>query len=122
MNRFGSHFANCIRRDRPQPKDKWYLDELVLTIRGEKHWLWWAIDADGDALDILVQPRRNAKTTRRFLKKLIDQFDTPRVLVTHKLRGYTKSINLNSAVALYISMLKPTVAGVSNCSAASPSR
>ena len=48
VNRFGQHFANCIRRDRPRPNDKWHMDEVVITIRGKKHWLWRAIDADGD--------------------------------------------------------------------------
>ena len=54
-NRFGQHFAQCVRRDRPRPNDKWHLDEVVITIRGKKHWLWRAIDADGDVLDILYK-------------------------------------------------------------------
>ena len=52
VNRFGAHFAACIRRDRPKPSDKWHMDEVVITIRGKKHWLWRAIDANGDVLDI----------------------------------------------------------------------
>lgn len=55
VNLFGQHFAQCVRRDRPRPNDKWHLDEVVITIRGKKHWLWRTIDADGDVLDILVQ-------------------------------------------------------------------
>ena len=47
VNRFGPHFANCVRRDRPRPNDKWHLDEVVFSVRGKKHWLWRAIDADG---------------------------------------------------------------------------
>jgi len=61
VNRFGQHFANCIRRDRPRPNNKWHIDEVVITIRGRKHWLWRAIDANGDVLDIRVQTRRNAR-------------------------------------------------------------
>jgi putative transposase len=61
VHRFGAHFAACIRRDRPQPNDKWHLDEVVIPIDGVKHWLWRAVDAAGDVLDILVQTRRNAK-------------------------------------------------------------
>ena len=68
VNRFGQHFANCIRRDRPRPNDTWHMDEVLITIRGKKHWLWRAIDADGDVLDILVQTRRNAKAAKRFFK------------------------------------------------------
>ena len=49
-NRFGKHFVNCIKRDRPRPSDKWHMDEVVITIRGKKHRLWRAIDANGDVL------------------------------------------------------------------------
>jgi putative transposase len=39
FNRFGRHFAACIKRDRPKPADEWHLDEVVIAIRGEPHWL-----------------------------------------------------------------------------------
>jgi putative transposase len=92
VNRFGQHFAYCVRRDRCRPNDKWHLDEVVITIRDKKHWLWRAIDADGDVLDILVQTRRNAKAAKRFFRRLIAQFGEPRVAITDKLRSYIKPI------------------------------
>ncbi|GAW35404.1 transposase IS66 family protein [Roseovarius sp. A-2] len=92
VNRFGQHFANCIRRDRPRPNDKWHMDEVVITIRGKKHWLWRAIDADGDVLEILVQTRRNAKAAKRFFQRLVSQFGEPRVVITDKLRSYIKPV------------------------------
>jgi len=92
INRFGRHFTNCIRRDRPRPNDKWHIDEVVITIRGKKHWLWRAIDANGDVLDILVQTRRNAKAAKRFFQRLVAQFGEPRVVITDKLRSYIKPI------------------------------
>jgi putative transposase len=92
VNRFGLHFANCVRRVRPRPNDIWHLDEVVIAIRGKKHWLWRVIDAEGDVLDILVQTRRNAKAAKRFLKRLITQFGEPRVVITDKLRSYVKPI------------------------------
>ena len=70
VNRFGQLFAACIRRDRPRPNDKWHMDEVVITIRGKKHWLWRAIDAKGDVLDILVQTRRNAKAAKRIFQRI----------------------------------------------------
>ncbi len=87
-----STFANCVRRDHPRPNDKWHLDEVVISIRGKKHWLWRAIDAEGDVLDILVQTRRNAKAAKRFLQRLITQFGEPRVVITAKLRSYVKPV------------------------------
>lgn len=92
VNRFGQHFAQCVRRDRPRPNYKWHLDEVVITIRGKKHWLWRAIDADGDVLDILVQTRRSAKAAKRFFRRLIAQFGEPRVVITDKLRSYIKPV------------------------------
>lgn len=88
VNRFGSHFAACIRRDRPTPRDKWHMDEVVIPINGEAHWLWRAIDANGDVLDILVQKRRNAKAAKRFFRRLVKDYGRPRVLVSDKLRSY----------------------------------
>lgn len=92
VNRFGCHFANCIKRDRPSAADKWHLDGGVIPINGRKYWLWRAVDANGDVLDILVQPQRNAKAARRFLKRLIARFGEPRVTVTDNLRCYFKPI------------------------------
>lgn len=92
VNRFGAHFASRIRRGRPRPNDKWHLDEVVVPINGVKHWLWRAVDTNGDTLDILVQPRRNAKAAKRFLARLIAQFGVPRVVITDKLRSYTRPV------------------------------
>ena len=51
--------SNQLRHWRPRPGDKWHLDEVFLTINGECHYLWRAVDQDGNVLDILVQRRRN---------------------------------------------------------------
>jgi putative transposase len=45
-----------IDRDRTT-NGTWHMDEVMITIRGKKHWLWRAIDARGEVLDILVQTR-----------------------------------------------------------------
>lgn len=92
VNRFGRHFADCIKRDRPGASDKWHLDEVVVPINGVKFWLWRAVDANGNVLDILVQKQRNAKAASRFLKRLIDRFGAPRVVITDKLRSYIRPI------------------------------
>jgi putative transposase len=90
--RFGPQIAAAIRRDRPAAADKWHLDEVVITIAGEKYWLWRAVDARGDVLEILVQSRRNARAATRFLKKLMRRWGVPRVAVTDKLRSYDVAI------------------------------
>lgn len=82
VNRFGRHFAGCIKRDRPAAADKWHLDEVLITVNGVKIWLWHAMDANSDVPDILVQPGRSAKAARRFPGRLIARFGAPRVIIT----------------------------------------
>ena len=88
-HRFGQEYANQLRRRRPRPGDKWHLDEMVLTIKGERHYLWRAVDQDGTVLDILVQRRRNKRAAKKFLRKLLKGLTyVPRVIVTDKLKSY----------------------------------
>jgi putative transposase len=87
--KFGQAFANQIRRRLPRPGDTWHLDEVVITIAGEKHWLWRAVDQDGLVLDVLVQSRRDKHAAKRLLRKLLKkQMRPPCVLVTDKLASY----------------------------------
>jgi len=87
--KFGQTYANGLRRHRPRPGDKWHLDEVFISINGEQHYLWRAVDQDGQVLDILVQPRRDAATARRFFRKLLKGLPyVPRVVVTDKLASY----------------------------------
>jgi putative transposase len=65
------------------------LDELFVNIRGQQHYLWRAVDQDGDVIDILVQPRRDRRAADRFFRKLLKgQGREPRRMVTDKLRSY----------------------------------
>jgi putative transposase len=65
------------------------LDEVVISIAGEKHWLWRGVDQDGFVLDVLVQSRRDKKAAKRLFRKLLKkQGRAPRVLVTDKLKSY----------------------------------
>ena len=53
--KFGQSYANALRRCHPQPGDKWYLDEMFLTIHGQVHSAWRAVDQHGTVLKVLVQ-------------------------------------------------------------------
>jgi putative transposase len=87
--RFGQMFANALKRRRPRPGDKWFLDEVFIRVRGKLHYLWRAVDQDGHVLDILVQSRRSAKAAQRFFRKLLKGLQcVPRVIVTDKLKSY----------------------------------
>jgi putative transposase len=57
--------------------------------RGQRQYLWRAVDQDGDCLDILVQRRRNQLAAERFFRRLLKgQGGEPRWLVTDQLRSY----------------------------------
>jgi putative transposase len=63
---------------------------VFLKIKGRLHYLWRAVDQDGDVLDIMVQSRRDKKAARKFLRKLLKELCyVPRVIVTNKLRSYS---------------------------------
>lgn len=87
--KFGRAYANKIRRRTPRLGDKWHLDEVVITIKGKRHFLWRAVDQDGFVLEVLVQKRRNTKAAKRFMRKLLSgQGCSARVLITDKLGSY----------------------------------
>src|SRR5713101_2405537 len=85
----GQDYANRLRRRRPQPGNKWHLDEVFLTINGEWRYLWRAVDQDDNVLDILVQSRRNKHAAKKFFRKLLKGLMyVPRVIITDKLKSY----------------------------------
>ena len=88
--KFGKQFANGIRRRQGRLGDTWHLDEVFVSIKGKRHYLWRAVDQDGDVLDILVQRKRNTKAAKRFFRKLLKGLRyVPRIIVTDKLGSYS---------------------------------
>jgi len=78
------------RRVRKIGAARWYLDEVFIKLNGVQHYLWRAVDQDGDEIDILVQTRRNKRAAKRFFKKLLKgQGTIPIKIVTDKLRSYS---------------------------------
>jgi transposase-like protein len=91
--KFGRLIAGNLRRSRPRASARWHLDEMVIKIRGQKHWLWRAADEEGEVLDFLVQPRRCARSARRLLRKLLKkQGFAPARIITDELKSYAVAI------------------------------
>src|SRR5262249_32604289 len=87
--KFGSSFTKKLRHRQGRLGDTWHLDEMFVTINGERHYLWRAVDQEGEGLDILVQKRRNQAAALRFLRKLLKGLEyVPDKLVTDKLASY----------------------------------
>ena len=92
-NRFGPMFAGEIRKKRIQQMRaysnwQWHLDEVFVKINGETHYLWRAVDHEGEVLESYVTKRRDRKAALKFLRKSMKRYGRPEVLVTDKLRSY----------------------------------
>ena len=89
LQKFGRAYAHRIRRRRPRPDDRWHLNEVFVNIAGGQMYLWRAVDAEGEVLDVLVQKRRNKRAALRIMRKLLkNQGVRPRHIVTDKLQSY----------------------------------
>jgi putative transposase len=87
--KFGPDYARRLRRKTPSPRDIWHLDEVVISIAGQQHWLWRAVDQGGYVLDEIVQTRRDTKAAKCLLKRLLKrQGCPPRRMITDKLGSY----------------------------------
>jgi putative transposase len=87
--KFGPKFARNLRRLRPRPTSTWHLDEVVVSIQGQRMYLWRAVDSEGEVLDLLVQPKRDKRAALKLMRKLLKkQGYAPDVLVTDNLGSY----------------------------------
>ncbi|AZQ68339.1 IS6 family transposase [Silicimonas algicola] len=91
-HRFGPMFASEIRKRRIEgmrsSRWRWHLDEMFVKINGETHYLWRAVDHEGEVLESLVTKRRDKKAALRFLRKTMRKHGRPETIVTDKLRSY----------------------------------
>jgi len=91
--KFGRLAASNLRSSRERSSFYWHLDEMVITIRGQKYWLWRAVDHEGEVLDFLVQRRRCARSAERLLRKLLKKRGyAPRRITTDKLKFHPVAI------------------------------
>jgi putative transposase len=87
--KFGPDYARRLKRERPSRRDVWHLDEVVVTIAGQRHWLWRAADLDGYVPDEIVQTRRDTKAAKCLLRRLLKkQGCPPRRMISDKLGSY----------------------------------
>ena len=75
-SKFGARYARRLKRRQGCLGDIWYLDEAFVTINGQRHFLWRAVDQDGDLIDILVQRRRDGPAARRFFSQAPKESET----------------------------------------------
>jgi putative transposase len=91
-NRFGPLFAAELRKRRVSgmrsSRWRWHLDEVFVKINGELHYLWRAVDHEGEVLESFVTKSRDKKAALKFMKKTLKRHGEPEVFVTDGLRSY----------------------------------
>ena len=92
-NRFGPMFAAEIRKRRIQQHRsysqwRWHLDEVFVRINGETHYLWRAVDHEGEVLEVFATKRRDRKAALKFLKRTMKRYGRSGTIVTDRLRSY----------------------------------
>lgn len=98
VDRFGTYFADkiCKRRSEAMRRVKqwrWRLDKVFFKIRGETHYLWRAVDHEGEVLEAYVTKKRDKTAALKFLRKAMKRYGNPEVVVTDKLRSYGAAMN-----------------------------
>jgi len=99
-NKFGPLFAGEISKKRmhPIPKHsnwKWHLDEVFVKINGETHYLWRAVDHEGEVLETFVSKGRDRKAALDFLKRILKKYGAPKVIVTDRLKSYRAAMKIS---------------------------
>jgi len=97
-NRFGPMFAAAIRKRRIHRRSysqwRWHLDEVFVRINGETHYLWRAVDHEGEVLESFVTKKRDSKAALKFLRKGMKRYGRPKVVVTDLLRSYRAAMKV----------------------------
>jgi putative transposase len=105
-NRFGPLFAGAIKKRRVAfrhgcPEWRWHLDEVFVKINGITHYLWRAVDHEGEVLEVVATKQRNRRAALKFLRKLMRRYGRPRRIVTDRLRTYGAALKTIGATHLH---------------------
>jgi putative transposase len=87
--KFGALYSKRLKRKHRGYGDTFFIDEAFVKINGKQHYLWRAVDQDGDVVDVYLQAKRDGATANRFFKRLLrNKGSEPRKIVTDKLRSH----------------------------------
>ena len=104
-NKFGPSMAARIRKKRSfYPKQysswRWHIDEVFVKINGKLHYLWRAVDHEGEVLDAVVTKKRDKKAALKVLKRLMKRYGRPHSIVTDKLKSYKAALRKMNCLSL----------------------
>ena len=97
-NRFGPMFAAEIRKRRVHHRSyslwRWHLDEVFVRVNGETHYLWRAMDHEGEVLEVFATKRRDRKAALKFLKRTMKRYGRIWPMITDRLRSYGAAMKM----------------------------
>ena len=97
-NRFGPLFAAEIRKRRIHHGSysnwRWHLDEVFVRLNGEIHYLWRAVDHEGEVFEVFATKQRDRKAALRFMKRAMKRYGQPKVIVTDRLKSYRAAMKV----------------------------
>ena len=93
VDRFGTHFASKIRKQRASymrqiTQWQWHLDEVFVKINGVQHYLWRAVDHEGEVLESFATKKRDKASALKFLRKVMKRYGNPQIIVTDRCPSY----------------------------------
>nr|WP_321361512.1 IS6 family transposase [uncultured Hyphomonas sp.] len=99
VDRFGTYFAYKIRKRRSErmrqsSQWQWHLDEVFVKIRGRTHYLWRAVDHEGEVLESFVTKTRDKASALKFMRKAMKRYGNPKVVVTDKCPSYRAAMKV----------------------------
>ena len=83
-----------IQQHRSHPQWRWHLDEVFVRINGETHYLWCAVDHEGEVLEVFASKRRDRKAAFKFIKRAMKRHGRPKAIVTDRFRSYRAAMNM----------------------------
>ena len=89
--KFGAMYTRRLKRKHRGYGDTFFIDQVFVKINGKQHYLWRAVDQDGEVVDVYLQAKRDGATAKRFFKRLLRTHGSePRKIVTDKLASYPR--------------------------------
>ena len=87
--KFGAIYTRRLKRKHRGYGDTFFIDEVFVKINGKQHYLWRAVDQDGEVVDVYLQAKRDGAAAKRFFRRLLGSHGGElRKIVTDKLRSY----------------------------------
>ena len=88
--RFGPKYAARLKKKHQGYGDTFFIDEVFIRIDGKQHYLWRAVDQDGEVVDVYLQKRRDGVAAKRFFKRLLKKHRNEPRLYASRIQHYVR--------------------------------